>query len=373
MIVVIADDLTGAAEVAGIAWQKGLKVRLCIGGQSDKTIQDVADVLVVATDTRQQNIRGAVGVTRSIVSSILSHHPADEVVFFKKTDSALRGHIVAELKAMMPLTSKRKALLLAQNPSKGRIISDGVYFIDNTPLHLTSFRNDPEYPAHTAVVERRLKGAHSLPLHKLLARGINVADAVSLQDMRKQLQKADKNTMSAGAADAFALLLESCSIEKSCSEAPVADASLPVLLFQGSTQSKPNPFDLPESLMPDAVYHGGNADAWMPDILERWQERHDLVLRIPQASGGGKRRAIHLRLVMAEVATRLLYHSPSPIHLVIEGGATAFAILQRLGWRTLRVVAEPAPGVVTLAHNASLVTLKPGSYPWGTFHPAASA
>ena len=50
MIVVIADDLTGAAEIAGIAWRNGLLVRMIM--RLTRTIP-TCDVLVIATNTRQ--------------------------------------------------------------------------------------------------------------------------------------------------------------------------------------------------------------------------------------------------------------------------------------------------------------------------------
>jgi uncharacterized protein YgbK (DUF1537 family) len=54
-------------------------------------------------------------------------------------------------------------------------------------------------------------------------------------------------------------------------------------------------------------------------------------------------------------------------HLMVEGGATAAAILRRLGWTRLSVAAEWSPGAVSLRpHGAQdmLVTVKPGSYTW---------
>jgi uncharacterized protein YgbK (DUF1537 family) len=50
MIVVIADDITGAAEVAGLGLRHGLTVELVIEGEwSTET-----DLLVIATDTRSK-------------------------------------------------------------------------------------------------------------------------------------------------------------------------------------------------------------------------------------------------------------------------------------------------------------------------------
>ena len=56
-----------------------------------------------------------------------------------------------------------------------------------------------------------------------------------------------------------------------------------------------------------------------------------------------------------------------PEEVVIEGGATAYALLEELGWVDFEVLCETAPGVVRLQHmpSGTVLTLKPGSYPWG--------
>ena len=59
------------------------------------------------------------------------------------------------------------------------------------------------------------------------------------------------------------------------------------------------------------------------------------------------------------------------LSLIIEGGATAWATLQALGWTEFTITAQLAPGIVQMsATNGTLVTLKPGSYPWGNLFSA---
>ena len=51
----------------------------------------------------------------------------------------------------------------------------------------------------------------------------------------------------------------------------------------------------------------------------------------------------------------------------VEGGATAVALVRRMGWTCLRVRREWATGVVTLEvenQGAPLLSMKPGSYTW---------
>ena len=97
---------------------------------------------------------------------------------------------------------------------------------------------------------------------------------------------------------------------------------------------------------------------------------------MPYTHRTGKEAAVHLRTMMAQKAKELITEYLLPtldregsvegLHLIIEGGATAWATLQTLGWTQFEIVAQIAPGVVQMsATNGTLVTLKPGSYPWG--------
>ena len=114
--------------------------------------------------------------------------------------------------------------------------------------------------------------------------------------------------------------------------------------------------------MPLSIYDGGeDLSLWNSDA---YKERHSLILTIPHHHRTGKAIAVHLRTVMARMAQRLVaIHRPE--HLVIEGGATAWATLQALGWTHFEIVQQLAPGVVQMrTDNGTIVTLKPGSYPW---------
>jgi uncharacterized protein YgbK (DUF1537 family) len=53
--------------------------------------------------------------------------------------------------------------------------------------------------------------------------------------------------------------------------------------------------------------------------------------------------------------------------LLLEGGATAAAVVRRLGWTRLRACRPPGPGVGAFTPHTpprSKIFIKPGSYPW---------
>ena len=155
-MIVIADDITGAAEIAGIAFSCGQPVRLLCGGAPASAAAASASAAgsvgaagsvccdtvaangttVVATDTRSLSTAEAAAETlrlashlsplTSHLSPLASHLSPLASHLFKKTDSALRGHVVEELTALMEATGYQRTVFLPANPSKGRIIRGGV-------------------------------------------------------------------------------------------------------------------------------------------------------------------------------------------------------------------------------------------------------
>ena len=375
-MIVIADDITGAAEMAGIAFSQGQQVRLVCGGVAGSFGTARYGTTVIATDTRSMNEAEAVAETHRITSAI-SHHLS---AIFKKTDSALRGHVVAELTALMEAMGYRHAVYLPANPSKGRVIKSGTYYINNVPIHETAFSYDPEFPAKTSVLRERFPDAES--------KGIIMPDAENEEDIQKIIAKYnDGKTLFAGAADLFSALLGHSRETRNTGETrdTRVSNSPSTLILCGSTQSKSLDLGIPISPMPREIYDGSN-DLSLWDTSAD-QEKHSLILTMPYTHRTGKEAAVHLRSMMARKAKGLITQHLLPaldregsgegLHLIIEGGATAWATLQALGWTQFEITAQIAPGVVqmsaTIACHTStseskkhvIVTLKPGSYPWG--------
>lgn len=423
IVAVIADDITGAAEMAGIGFRHGFKTSLMtMTGQEETLALPDCELLVCATDTRSQTEQEAARITRQVTSRLVE---AGVRYFFKKVDSALRGHVEAELQAMLEVLPYESALYLPANPSKGRIIEHGQYTLNGRPLHETDFAVDPEFPATTSTLTERFPSLQPWdPEVAMSAHGLYTADMVSnfqLQFLLKQVHIGQ--TLLAGAADLFEARLRQFAFEK-CSMNPVeenpedaeeraereakeraeatataqgneAQAIAPessaftgfttdsILVVCGSTQSQSleeTPYirqhRIPLIQMPKEVFEGSeDASHWLRTLRPQWQQRPSMVLTIGYPSQGGKAFAERLRAVQAQVVKELLA-TQLPRELVIEGGATAFAILRQLGWTSYLLTDEIAPGVVRMhSSDAScFVTLKPGSYDWGeTFHLAQIA
>ena len=114
--------------------------------------------------------------------------------------------------------------------------------------------------------------------------------------------------------------------------------------------------------MPDALFHHRGApnelvQGWAEDAAAAFDRSATVVVTIDRPVSNDPAAASRLEGLLANVVDGIF----------AEGGATAAAVIRRLGWTRLTVVRELAPGVATMdAAGASggQITLKPGSYAW---------
>ena len=394
-ILIIADDITGAAEVAGAAAARGHHVRLVCGADSASLSLETTDhghsiITVIATDMRSMTADEAIAETRRIAA--LLDHVGERIII--KTDSALRGHVVPILTTLMHSLDYQRAVYLPANPSKGRIIRDGTYYVEGTPIHQTAFSYDPEFPAHTSCMKERFPEAQDS--------GIIMPDAESREDIIRVIENYDNpQTLFAGAADLIDALLtpqfsklnaQSSKLNAQSSKLN-AQSSKPLtptlskgesgrgcLLLCGSTQSKPPHIGIPITEMPLSVYNGStDLEEWKREAGDLYQKEGSLIITIPsplnfqslmlKAQSPSPSPQPSLAHHLREMTAALIHHLVAirmPQQLILEGGASAFAALRHLGWSKLEVISLLAPGVVlTKAPNGTFVIMKPGSYPWG--------
>lgn len=123
-LLIIADDLSGAAETAGaVAEATGAAPALHLGRVDD------TDAPVVAVDTGSRAMPPA-GGAEATLQAMRRRHP-DSLVY-KKVDSLLRGNIRAEVAA---LTAAGHAMIAALAvPRVGRTVRDGVVHVDGMPV-----------------------------------------------------------------------------------------------------------------------------------------------------------------------------------------------------------------------------------------------
>lgn len=350
-IFVVADDLTGAAEIAGIASSYGLDTDL-LTAMPDGVLTVSNDVVVLATDTRSANECDAMEVSRSVARALLG-----DVLLFKKTDSALRGHVMAEMQTWIDAMQATRTLFIPANPSKGRTIQGGIYYVGGIPISQTAFAHDPEFPALTSSVYERFPEGEDM--------GVLIPDVSSADDIRHWLNEAGRDALLAGAADLFVELLRYMGLTQQSEKHDFCFPSENVLVVCGSTQSQPDLLPVPVASMPLDLYDGGtDIQKWVTEVATDFVADHAVALAIPYHHLTGKKVAVHLRETMAEMVKSLVAIY-CPDDLVIEGGATAFACCRALGFSHFHDICQLAPGVVRMcAENGMRLILKPGSYMW---------
>ncbi|NDV64256.1 four-carbon acid sugar kinase family protein [Bacteroides sp. 224] len=369
MICVIADDITGAAEIAGIGLRFGLKVRLVM---NTRLLPKDCDLLVYATDTRSLSEEEAITQSTKLVQ-ILKRSGIKNI--FKKVDSALRGHLTAELQPFLEAGLFKQALLIPQNPSKGRVIKEGMYYINDTPLHETSFKDDPEFPAESSEVHSFLKGN----------KHFTIANAIGIQEIEEHTASLTPDTLPAGGADFFVCYLKSAykdfRVHPLISLLPRINrqpqqilGNKDALIVCGSTMKhnlSTYPYmirkNIPFCNMPQEVFEGGSPDKWISELKELYATSRSLLLMINHPPRKGKEFALRLKGVLTESVIALLKEH-FPDELIIEGGATAYAILTAMQCCQFTVKEEISPGVIRLISSdipKLPIIMKPGSYEWG--------
>jgi uncharacterized protein YgbK (DUF1537 family) len=386
MIAVIADDLTGAAELGGIGLRHGLRteIRMSVAevatGSSagrltatdahvDEAASDGPDLLVIAADSRSKPEPEAIDEMTTITRTLKYLHPE---WIYKKTDSVLRGHVIAELKTHLEILGLQSALLIPANPALGRTIRDGHYLLNGKPIHHSAFSIDPEFPIYSSDIQDMLHTRKQpvqlrKPNEDLPVRGIVVGEVQDLTDLQTWVHRLPGRTLAAGAAGFFSALLD----QRFPMPAPLDDRQslgAPLLFISGST------FDRSRDSIKRQLEAGGpvrympeNADeTWQDEVACLLQKQKKAILAIDPEWHSFS--AHELRTTMALIVRNILRKAPpAEMEIIIEGGATAYAILQAMDWKTFIPIQELAPGLVRMrvAEAPGLfVTVKPGSYPW---------
>jgi uncharacterized protein YgbK (DUF1537 family) len=390
MIGVIADDLTGAAEIGAVGLRHGLRAEIILLNNVDisaKTFSRDAesDLLCVDTDSRSCDANEA---TKRAAAAAKFLKKCGAQWFYKKTDSVLRGQVTAEIEAVMKQLKFSRTLLLPANPSLGRTIQNGKYFVRGKPIHKTEFARDPYFPRRSANVLEMIKRPPNLPVQiakldePMPEKGISIAEAATSRDVADWAAKENlKNseTLFAGGAEFFGALLVAKNFTNGFSgmeNFPTNDAPREFFISGTSTlaarkfasaarRGKIPVFSLPQELSWGSELSPEVSSAIGRRIVSAFDENPRVILTVGLPPVRDNSIAQNFSDHVAQIAESAL-RGANVEHIFAEGGATAAALVRRMGWSRLKVLRELAPGVATLAvENKNLLfTIKPGSYAW---------
>ncbi len=214
--------------------------------------------------------------------------------------------------------------------------------------------------------------------YALAIEGIGIPDIAGVANVEAWASLVELDQPCAGAGEFFGALLRSrvrTSPSAIVTPKPVAG---PSLLICGTAAGWPVTNQecgcrgIPVFTLPPEVF--GVDQATVPGLIEKWTSRVVDSLR----DGGRAALAIGRPPLEAELASPLflqplveavaqVLHKITVAQLLMEGGATAAAVVHRLGWTRLSVTQRIGAGLAGLrpvAPASPLVCIKPGSYRW---------
>jgi 3-dehydrotetronate 4-kinase len=405
---VIADDFTGATDVANNLVRAGMRVVQTIGvpeGDGARAALADADAVVIALKSRTAPVAQA--VTQSLQAARCLQALGARQLYFKVCstfDSTPRGNIGPVAEALMQHTGATFVPVTPAFPEAGRTVFHGHLFVGEQLLSDSPMRQHPLTPMTDANLVRVLQTQLQREQTGLIARPVVAQGATAIAQRAQDLAQAGQHLMVVDAVDNTDLhaLAQACAREPLVVAASGLAMALPA---QWGFQPNPEAASLPPAHGPAAVISGScsaASNAQVALFIQRGGAAHALdplaLARGPQAvqhaidwaiqrlgtqpvlvyatapsdrvkqvqqSLGIERAGALVEAALAEVAQALVAAGVG--RLVVAGGETSGACVQRLGVARLRIGAQIDPGVpwchATLADGRGLhLALKSGNF-----------
>jgi len=354
-LIVVSDDLTGAADVAGPFASRGLRtwVVAYVEGCAAQQLAH-ADVVSVNAETRQLSAGQARERVRALVREQI--HPDSEILI-KKIDSTLRGHAVAETLAMLEASGRTIAVVAPAFPRQGRTLANGVVHVHGVPLKDTSFARDalsppPLEPLHVlfgradAHADVRLVGqGASMALTPGARRQIFVVDGASDDELRATvgaLRGHFRELLLVGSAG-IAEALAADRFHGTPGRAAPPLVTGPLLFVVGSRAQAS--VQQASALVETGSARIVSAPDGLVDVDAAVRACEPmLVLEATAVDGPSTADATEVAQRLSEGVVALLARKPFAA-LVATGGDTAVAILRRLAQPAFQVMGNLLPGI----------------------------
>ncbi len=380
-LIIIADDLTGAADTAACFAQAGLHTVVVIpetgfSRLSSQTPVSI-DVLSLSTNSRQLTAAEADRRVRQAVDWLQHNGFVDpHTLFYKKVDSLLRGHPAVELGAMLDALDLDRALIAPAFPAQGRLTLNGRQVIGSGPaarqIDLGEIFGQPHAgpsTLHWLPLEHRLTGAGP---------GLYVADAESeagLEALARELPVQGFRLACGSAGLARALQRVNWPGRPPASTPPArSPAAPPVLVVAGSRapalarqveaarQSGLRVITPGPSFLERAAFQPEELALALAKILRAGQPAILTTVGLPVLPEGDELVAGRLAAVAGWLVDAGLVGG-----LLLTGGDTAAAVCHRLGASLIGLHGEPVPGIAAGAlldgtHPGLPVITKAGAF-----------
>jgi 4-phospho-D-threonate 3-dehydrogenase / 4-phospho-D-erythronate 3-dehydrogenase len=369
--VVVADDLTGAAEVAGAI---GLGTQVLLWPTGAASLNAAGNGFVVDANTRSLQPAEA-----SARMELLVERFDPTVALVLKVDSLLRGPLVALVGAVA--TAERVVVVAPALPGLARTTVGGAVRLAGVPLAETDAWGAEPSPPPSSVAAAlpgldcvslgldRVRGEDLAADLEALRGRIAVCDAETLDDLTR-IAAATRRVLPAAAVGASALCRAFFGPPNSAAD-PRPPSPRPCLVVAGTAVAavadqvavfvrETGALDITIAALELMEASQEQLTGWR-EKLEMGLTRGDVVLRFgdrPRDRGRVEAAAALASLVAS--CTRV---ASGAADLILTGGQTARSTLDALGVSRLTIVTEVRPGmIVSELPSGALVGTRPGSF-----------
>lgn len=374
-IAIMADDLSGALNIGAEFSQAGHRTEVSY----DAAAGPAARVWIVNSETRNRLPAEAYQINQHLAAQMSAWSPQ---LWVKKIDSLLRGNIGAELDALRQATGQRRCVVVAAAPTLGRIVREGICYIDGDPLADVRDRLDPSSQVNGSSVPEIIGAQSNQPVRHLnLAEirqdiaaiipviqghmGIVTVDCTSQADLNKAID--------AGYQAGVRLFAGTYGLGKG-----LLSLRPPVLTLLGSMSSTSHQQAHALSQMQGVVTVAVPVNpVWMAAEPQSWATPYQaqvvaaahqgasVLLHVVDATDGAVSAQLAQQVEQALqwiIQPALMYFTG----FIAAGGATANALYQLLGAEGMVLGAEVLPGIPLSflrggSHAGAPFVAKPGS------------
>lgn len=237
---IIADDFTGAMDT-GVQFVKQGILTMVTSRPDCESMRSCGsiEVLAINTNSRHDSPNTAYQKVQAIIRK-MRELKVDYI--YKKTDSALRGNIGAELEAVLQESGIGLLPFVPAYPMNNRITVEGCQYVDGLPVNLSKLGQDPFTPVKSALIADVIHIQSEIPVTQTTfwkepsaLNGICVYNASSNEELERighTLKDRDQIAVTAGCAGFAEFLPEILGLTKTLIKPEIQ--SRRILVISGS-------------------------------------------------------------------------------------------------------------------------------------------